>query len=126
MIDMKKEGKMFEVSRLNDISVVGLNGELSRGNMHVLEDLLTSLSDCSQNNVILNLQYLSHLDYKTVRRIAERIVQFKCDGGDLKMAAASGYIKSIMRAMGLDEEVYQSVEDALLSFVGDEPQGEPQ
>lgn len=117
---------MFEVKKLNDISVVGLNGELSRNNMHVLEDLLSSLSNCEQNNIILNLQHLSHLDYQTVRRIAERIVQFKCDGGDLKMAAANGYIRSIMRAMGLDEEVYQSVEEALLSFVTDMPEGEPQ
>jgi anti-anti-sigma factor len=123
---MKKEEKMLEIKKLNDVSVVGLTGELSRGNMHLLDNLLNSLSDCSENNIILNLQNLSHLDYQTVRRIAERIVQFKCDGGDLKMAAANGYIKSIMRAMGLDEEVYQSVEDALLSFVSDDPCGDPQ
>lgn len=117
---------MFEVRRFHDISVVGLHGELSRDNAHVFENLLTSLSECSHNNVVLNFEGLSHLDYKMVQRIAERIIQFKCDGGDLKMAAANGYIRSILRAMGLDEEVYATVEEALLSFVGDIPDGEPQ
>jgi anti-anti-sigma factor len=123
---MKKEGDMFEVTRMNDVSVVGLHGELSRTNMHVLEELLSSLSRCAQNNVILNFEGLSHLDYQTVRRIAERIIQFKCDGGDLKMAAANGYIKSILRAMGLEDEVYRSVEDALISFIEEMPDGELQ
>ncbi len=114
---------MFEVSRFHDISVVGLHGELSQKNVHVLENLLSSLSKCYQNNVVLNLEGLEHLDYKLVRRIADKIIAFKCDGGDLKMAAANGYIKSIMRAMGLDEEVYASVEEALLSFVEEIPDG---
>lgn len=117
---------MFEVSRFKDISVVGLHGELSRRNVHVLEDLLSSLSKCSQNNVVLNFEGLCHLDYKLVQRIAERMISFKCDGGDLKVAAANGYIRSIMRAMGLDEEIYKTVEEALLSFVGDIPDEEPQ
>lgn len=117
---------MFEVKKFRDISVVGVHGELSRSNVHVFENVLSSLSECSQNNIVLNFEGLKHLDYQLVRRIAERIIQFKCDGGDLKMAAASGYIKSILRAMGLDEDVYVSVEEALLSFVGDEVNEEPQ
>ncbi|MFA4974295.1 MAG: STAS domain-containing protein [bacterium] len=117
---------MFEVKRVHDISVVGVMGELSRRNVHVLEDLLSSLSSCDQRNVVLNFEGLKHLDYKLVQRIAERIIEFQCDGGDLKMAAANGYVKNILEAMGLDEEVYASVEDALLSFVGDAPGGDLQ
>lgn len=117
---------MFEVRRFRDISVVGLHGELSRDNAHVFENLLSSLSDCRQNNVVLNFEGLKHLDYSLVRRIIERIIEFRCDGGDLKMAAANGYIRSIMRAMGLDDEVYSSVEEALLSFVDNVCDKEPQ
>ena len=117
---------MFDIKRFHDISVVGLNGELSRSNVHSLEEVLSSLSNCEQNNVVLNFDGLKHLDYQLVKGIADRIVEFKCDGGDLKMAAASGYIRTILQAMGLDEEVYSSVEEALLSFVGDIPDEEPQ
>ncbi len=117
---------MFEVRRVHGISVVGLNGDLSRRNIHVLEDVLSSLSKCELRNVVLSFENLRHLDYKLVERIAEKIVEFQCDGGDLKMAAANGYIRSILQAMGLDEEVYSSVEEALLAFLNDSPEGELQ
>lgn len=117
---------MFEVSRVHDISVVGLHGELSRRNVHVLEEVLSTLSNCEQRNVVLNFQELGHLDYMLVQRIADRIIEFKCDGGDLKMAAVSDYVRQILTAMGLDEEIYVSVEEALLSFVGDLASGELQ
>ena len=109
---------MFEVKRFNNVSVVGLTGELSRRNVHVLENVLESLSNCEQRNVILNLEELRHLDYQLVQRIADRIIAFQCDGGDLRMASASGYIRNILQAMGLEEEIFRSLEDALLSFVG--------
>lgn len=117
---------MFEVKKFHDISVVGVDGELSRKNVHVLEGVLSSLSNCDQRNVVLNLSGLKHLDYRLVQRIAERIIEFQCDGGDLKMAAVSEYVRRILEAMGLDEQLYTSVEDALLSFVGDVPDGELQ
>ena len=117
---------MFEVRSVNGVSVVGLNGELSRRNIHVLEDVLGSLSKCDQHNVVLNFSGLKHLDYQLVQRIAERIIEFQCDGGDLKMAAASGYIRQILQAMGLEEEVYSSVEEALLDFLSDVPDTDPQ
>jgi len=117
---------MFEVKRVHDISVVGVRGELSRRNVHVLEEVLSSLSKCDQRNVVLNFEGLKHLDYKLVQRIAERIIEFQCDGGDLRMASASEYVKNILEAMGLDEEMYASVEDALLSFVGDVHDGDLQ
>ncbi|MBN1282185.1 MAG: STAS domain-containing protein [Proteobacteria bacterium] len=117
---------MFEVSRVHDISVVGVRGELSRRNGHVLDEVLSSLSKCDQHNVVLNFEGLRHLDYRLVQRIAERIIEFQCDGGDLKMAAASGYVRNILEAMGLSEEIYSSVEEALLAFVGDAPDGDLQ
>lgn len=117
---------MFEVHRVHGISVVGVMGDLSRRNIHILEEVLTSLSQCDQHNIVLNFADLRHLDYRLVQRIAERIIEFQCDGGDLKMAAASGYVRRILEAMGLDEEMYSSVEEALLAFVGDAPDGELQ
>ncbi|MFH1830272.1 MAG: STAS domain-containing protein [Pseudomonadota bacterium] len=117
---------MFEVKRFHDISVVGVGGELSRNNVDVLDRVLLSLAQCDQRNIVLNFEDLRHLDYRLVQRIAERIIEFQCDGGDLRMAAASGYVRHIFEAMGLDEEIYASVEDALLSFVGDVPDGDPQ
>lgn len=117
---------MFEVRRVHGVSVVGLRGDLSRSNIHVLEEVLSSLSKCQQHQIVLNFSDLRHLDYRLVQRITDKIIEFQCDGGDLRMAAASGYIRHILEAMGLDEEIYASVEEALLSFVGGEPDGDLQ
>lgn len=114
---------MFRVHQFHDISVIDADGELSRDNMHVFELVLTHLSQSDHRNIVLNLEKLKHLDYRLVQRIAERIIEFQCDGGDLKMANASTYVKSIMEAMGLEEELYSSVEEALLSFLKEEPSG---
>ncbi len=110
---------MFEVTRCHDVSIVGVNGELSSHNIHVLENVFMSLAQCEQNNVVLNFSGLTHLDYKLVRKIVDQIIAFKCDGGDLKMAAVSDYIRYIFQAMGWNENLYTSVEEALISFAGD-------
>lgn len=117
---------MFEVHRYNDISVVGLPCELSSRNISVLDSVLSSLSECEQHNVVLNMADVEHIDYKLVGRLAERVIEFQCDGGDVKLAAANGYVRSIMQAFGFEEEIYVSVEDALLSFVDGTPRGESQ
>ncbi len=107
---------MIGIQCVHDVSVVDVEGELSRYNMANLDHTLSSLSRCCHHNVVLDFEKLKHLDYRLVRHIADRIVEFQCDGGDLKVAGASEYIRTILDAMGLEEEVYASVEDALLSF----------
>lgn len=108
---------MIEVHKFHDVNVVDIEGELSRYNVEDLDQVLDSFSRCAQRNVVLGFEKLKHLDYQLVKRIADRIVEFQCDGGDLKLAGASTYIRNILEAMGLEEELYPSVGDALLSFM---------
>lgn len=114
---------MFRLHQVQDVSIIDAEGELSRNNMHHLEELLGHLTRNRHHNVVLNLSELKHLDYRLVRRIAERIIEFQCDGGDLKMANVSEYVRQILAAMGLEEEMYPSVEEALLDFLVEEPSG---
>ncbi|OGQ22757.1 MAG: hypothetical protein A3I05_05870 [Deltaproteobacteria bacterium RIFCSPLOWO2_02_FULL_44_10] len=117
---------MFRVKQVRDVSVIDTEGELSRNNMHIFENILEHLSQSDCRNVVLNLGKLRHLDYRLVQRIVDRVIQFQCDGGDLKMANASMYIRQILQAMGVEEEMYGTVEEALLSFLQGEPSGELQ
>jgi anti-anti-sigma factor len=107
---------MIGIHQILDVSIVDIDGELSRHNVEDFDSTLTSLSRCSYTNVVLDCEKLKHLDYRLVQRIADRIVEFQCNGGDLKVAGVSKYVRCIMEAMGLEEELYDSVEDALLSF----------
>lgn len=117
---------MVGIQRINGVNVVDVEGELSRYNVENLYRTLDSFSRCSQYNVVLDFEKLKHLDYRLVQLIADRIIEFQCDGGDLKLAGASKYIRRILDAMGLEEEVYSSVEDALLSFLREAPVDELQ
>ena len=118
--------RMFSVNRIHDISVVDVAGDLSRHNIRHLEEVFRSFSQCGQLNIILNFQRLKHFDYQLVRRLADHIVTFQCEGGDIKMANVSSYVGSILKVMGLEEEFFPSVEDALLSFLEKQPDGELQ
>jgi anti-anti-sigma factor len=121
------EGQKFEVNHIHGITVVNVAGELSRYNMRFLEEVFSSFIDRGQLNVILNFEKLSHMDYQLVRRLADHIVCFQCEGGDIKIANASVYIQQILKVMGLeDEEVYPTVEDAIMGFFVHQPDGELQ
>jgi anti-anti-sigma factor len=117
---------MFEVNRVHDVSIVDVAGDLSRHNMRHLEEVLTSFSQCRHLNVILNFEHLKHIDYQLVRRLADHIISFQCEGGDIKMANVSPYVRRILQVMGLEQEFYSSVEDALLNFLTRHPDGELQ
>jgi len=117
---------MFAVNRIHDVSIVDIAGDLSRHNMRHLEEVLTSFSHCHYLNVILNFEHLKHIDYQLVRRLADHIISFQCEGGDMKMANVSPYVRRILQVMGLEQEFFLSVEDALLSFLTRHPDAELQ
>jgi len=125
MYQLEKHGgmQMFQVNRIHDVSIVDLSGELSRHNMRYLEGLFASFTQCGQFNIILNFEHLKHIDYQLVRRLADHIILFQCEGGDIKMASVSSYVRSIIQVMGLEEEFYPTVEDALLGFLERHPDG---
>lgn len=117
---------VFKIKQVQDVAVIDADGELSRSNMQALDDVLCHLTQSERHNVVLNLAGLKHLDYRLVQSISQRIRQFQLDGGDLKMANASRYVREIMTAMGLEEEMHATVEDALLDFLQGEPHGDIQ
>lgn len=120
------EMRMFEVSHIHDISVINVAGDLSRHNMRFLEDVFRSFLERGQIAIILNFSELKHIDYQLVRRLADHIVYFQCEGGDIKISSASSYIQQILEVMGLESEMFPSVEDALMSFPMWQPDGDLQ
>ncbi|EFK96151.1 Anti-sigma F factor antagonist [sediment metagenome] len=125
-ISTQKETGLYQVKQIHNVSVVDVAGELSRNNIRHLEEVFQSLTQCGQLNVILNFEKLSHIDYQLVRRLADHIVTFQCEGGDIKMANVNSYVQSILQVMGLEEEFFPSIEDALLNFLESYPSGELQ
>lgn len=107
---------MFELQHLNDVLVVGVHGELGSRNIRQFDEVLDSIVRYQQCKVVLDFSMLSHLDYKLVPHLVDRVVELQCSGGDLKVASVNQYILNILHAMGFEEELYPSVEQAVLSF----------
>jgi len=107
---------MFELKHFNDILVMGVSGELGLGNVRQFDSALNQALQGRVSKVVLDLSDLSHLDYKLVPHLVDRVIEIQCQGGEIKLAGGNGYISNILKAMGFEEEIYSSVEDAVISF----------
>ena len=87
----------FEVNQIYGISVVNVSGELSRYNMRSLEQVFNSFLERGQLSIVLNFSGLTHIDYRLVRCLADHIVCFQCEGGDIKIANASNKSKYLLK-----------------------------
>ena len=107
---------MFKFIHVNDVWVVDIDGELGTQNVRQFDKMLDSIVTRQYSRVVLDFSGLAHLDYKLVPHLVDRVVELQCSGGDLKVASVNQYILNILHAMGFEEELYPSVEDAVLSF----------
>lgn len=107
----------FQLDYIDEIPVVGFDGNLSRNNVKWLDDVIYSVFRSGQTNIILDLSKVQHVDYRLVQHLSNRIRELKHAGGGISLAAANHYVKKIFEAMGWQEELYPSVGEALLSLL---------
>ncbi|MBI5300277.1 MAG: STAS domain-containing protein [Deltaproteobacteria bacterium] len=107
---------MFEIKHLNDVLVMNVTGDLERNNYRQFDSLLDQAMQNKSERVVLDLSGLAHIDYKLVPHLVERVHQIEKQGGEVKWAGGNDYISNIFKFMGFEEEVYPSVEDAVISF----------
>lgn len=112
---------MFELTTVDDVAVVHLNGELSHLEMKEIEGVLHKLIGSQKVKVVLNFQQVDHVNYKTIARLLDRACRLRELSGDLKCASMNSYTRKIFRFTGADQmmESYDSVYDAVMSFNGD-------
>jgi anti-anti-sigma factor len=111
---------MFELTTVDDVAVVHLNGELSHQEMAEIERMLSKLMSSRKVKVVLNFQKVEHVNYRTISGLLERATKLRSLSGDLKCASMNSYTKNIFRFTGADQimEAYESVYDAVMSFNG--------
>lgn len=112
---------MFELTTVDDVAVVHLNGELSHLEMKEIEGVLQTLMGSQKVKVVLNFQQVDHVNYKTLSCLLDRACKLRALSGDLKCASMNAYMRKIFRFTGADQimESYESVYDAVMSFNGE-------
>lgn len=111
---------MYELTTMDDVSVLHLRGELSYLEMTEIEGVLRGLMDSRQVKVVLNFKGVEHINYKTLSFLLDRAYRFRRLSGDLKCASMTPYTRNIFRFTGAYQQVeaYETVYDAVMSFHG--------
>ncbi len=121
MFDVRRTSlDMFELTAVDDVAVLHLNGELSHPEIAEVERMIRALMTSRKVKVVLNFQKVEHVNYRTLSRLLDRATQLRSLSGDLKCASMSHYTRNIFRFTGADQimEAYDSVYDAVMSFNG--------
>lgn len=107
---------MFELKHYSDVVVMGVSGILEISNVRQFDSVLTNALREEVGRVVLDISRLNHLDYKLVPHLVDRMIEIQCQGGEIKLAGGNDYVSNILKAMGFEEELYRTVEDAVISF----------
>lgn len=107
---------MFELKQYSDVLVMGISGILNLNNVRQFDSVLNSALKKEGGRLVLDLSRLSHIDYKLVPHLVDKIIEIQCQGGEIRLASGNDYVSNILKAMGFDEELYPTVEDAVISF----------
>lgn len=112
---------MLERKVIQDIAVIDVTGDIDFREMLRIRDVIGSLIEKDRTKVVLNLRSVDHINYLSIGVLLERLKILKNLNGDLKLAGMSPYLRSIFRAVGMDQffEEYNSLEDAIESFDDD-------
>jgi anti-sigma B factor antagonist len=109
---------MLEKKSILGVSVIDVSGDIDFREMIRIKGLIGSLIQKEQLRVVLNLKAVDHINYLSIGVLLEQLRALRNLNGDLKLAGMNPYLRSIFRAVGMDQffEEYASLEEAIESF----------
>lgn len=106
---MEAVGTVMEVQpipgRSNErVITMVLEGELNLNDLRKVGEELFRLASRGHRNVVLDLEQVSHLDFRGLRPLVARAELLRNAGGDVRVSGLSGYLMHIFRAAGAHED----------------------
>ncbi len=110
---------MFDISKVHDISILHLYGEISLLEMDFIQKVFESLKKCQHNKILIDLARVDHVHFQAVKHWASEALRLREGDGDLKVVGANVKTKQMMQFTGADQCLrdYSSIGDAILSFL---------
>lgn len=110
---------IMEISKVHDISILHLFGEVSLMEMDHIERVLESFRQSKLNKVLIDLTSVDHIHYVVIKRLIDNAVHFRDESGDIKLVSTNADMKEILRFAGADQflEDYATISEAILSFL---------
>lgn len=109
----------MEITRVHDIVIVHLWGEVTFNELPEISETLRSLCEGGNAKVLLDMTAVEHVHYLVFRKLGDIAAILRVQGGDLKIAGLSPENREILRFTGMDSslEAPMRVAEGILGFV---------
>lgn len=111
--------EFMEVSRVHDISVLHLFGEVSFLEVDQIERVINNLREAKNHKIILDMTSVDHIHYMVVKRLIASALELRSANGDIKIVNLNPETREIFRFTGADQylEDYATISEGILSFL---------
>lgn len=110
---------MFEVTKIDDIAILHLFGEITQLEMEHIEKIIISFKKHHHRKIVLDLAHVDHVHFQAVKNWIETAKLLRGESGDLKIVNAGEQTRQVFKFTGADQHLsdYASMGDAILSFL---------
>lgn len=109
----------MEISKVHDISVLHLFGEISFMELDHIERTIQSLQKTQNKKILLDFAHVDHIHYQVIKKLVDNAKSLRVENGDLKIASPNEDTKHILQFTGADQhlEDYATISEGILSFL---------
>lgn len=109
----------MEVSKVHDISILHLFGEVTFLEMDRIEQVLNSIRETDCRKVLIDMTSVDYIHYVVIKRLIDTALNLRGDRGDLKLVNTVNEAREMMRFTGADQylEDYATISEAILSYL---------
>ena len=100
VVETIEEEEVVQVSKSSRELTLFMEGELNARDLSHLGNHLVRLAAKGIRHVVVDLSDVGHLDYRGLKPLMDRAIQFKNYGGDIRLTGLSPYLATILRVAG--------------------------
>lgn len=110
---------MFDITKIEDISVLHLCGEITQLELELIGRLIESLKIYQHNKIVIDLARVDYVHFKAFSKWARQAAILRESEGDLRISAPNNETRNMLKFTGADQflEDYASANEAVLSFL---------
>jgi anti-anti-sigma factor len=108
----------IETDNSQSVSIMKVKGRVDSETAPELDNALTKLLTDNRNKIVLHLQGVDFLSSAGLRAVVKAYQVAKKSGGDVRLAAVSEPIETILRTVGMMQmfKMYSTSEEAAAGF----------
>jgi anti-anti-sigma factor len=108
----------LQISRLENVTLVELEGRVDSSNANLLGEALTNEIDNGHTNLVLDISSVDYMSSAGLRELVSAYKKVKRVAGDLRLVQPSPRVQDILELSGLDTifQVFPTQTDAVESY----------